>query len=123
MANKAQILVNEQDGRQSTAPNGPDKAMDSHNAVKQGFPASKCVISTQNQADFIYLIMQNKPNFRMTQINSNVFISRIYENKSYLRTKEKQSQSNPISKFHPSQRSRKRKREPGEKGKIVGNTY
>jgi len=65
MAQKAQILAEGHDVRQSTAPSGPGKAMDSHNAAKQGFPAGKCVISTQNQADFVCLIMQNKANFKM----------------------------------------------------------
>ncbi|HUT46181.1 MAG TPA: hypothetical protein VMX36_07825 [Sedimentisphaerales bacterium] len=60
MTKKAQILVNGHDVRQSTALSGSGKAMDSHNAVKQGFPAGKCAINTQNQADFVYLIMQNK---------------------------------------------------------------
>lgn len=55
MTKKAQILVNGHDVRQSTALSGSGKAMDSHNAVKQGFPAGKCAINTQNQADFVYL--------------------------------------------------------------------
>lgn len=79
-AKKAQILINQHNERQSTAPSGPGKAMGSHNAVKQGFLAGKCVISTQNQADFVYLYYA------------------------------KQSQSDSISKFHPSQRSGKRKK-------------
>jgi len=49
MTNKAQILANGHDDRQSTALSNPGRAMDSRNAVKQGFPAGKCVISTQNQ--------------------------------------------------------------------------
>ena len=65
MVNKVQILVKKHDVGQSTAPSGPGKAMDSHNAVKQGFPSGKCVISTQKQADFVFLIMQNKANFKM----------------------------------------------------------
>ncbi|MGB2864902.1 MAG: hypothetical protein WBC05_16360 [Sedimentisphaerales bacterium] len=49
MAKKAQILVKGHDVRQSTALSGPGKATNSHKAVKQGFPAGKCVMSTKTK--------------------------------------------------------------------------
>ena len=125
MAKKVQILVNGHDVRQSTAPSSPGRAMYSHNTVKQAFPAGMCVISTQNQADFNCLIMQNKPNSQNPEMNATTFIAKNYNNILRTWSQGKQTQTKPIKpnlKSPSLPKEREEKSVPGEKGKIVRST-
>jgi len=69
MANKAQILVNRSEDQSFIAPRTFCRAIASQKAFKHSFLTRKCVISTQNQADFVYLIMQNKPNLKIPSLS------------------------------------------------------
>jgi len=55
MANKAQILVNRSEDQPFIAPRTFCRAIASQKAFKHSFLTRKCVINTQNQADFVYL--------------------------------------------------------------------